>query len=246
MHWFRAIKEFFKNIFGGGSSNQPPEPQTPAPTPNPDDRPDGTDETNHWVPEHLRREYRKLYYSMELTLRVGSNGVQKASTLTWTTNRIEQFKQKYVSGSQLLYKELGITVPWKLIGALHMREASGDFSKNMLNGQPLDQVTTWVPSGYGPYDTWEESLVDSFRLKDEQIGPLPKVWDIATMLYFSERYNGWGYRYDDKKDIVGYSPYVFAYSQHYITGYYYSDGKFKDHLIAKGVGVAMIIKNLKD
>jgi lysozyme family protein len=188
-----------------------------------------------WTPEGLRVEYDYLWK----TQRINLIGRQAISTVSWTTNTLQKNKARYKKASDLIEQRLGNRVPWQLIAALHMRESSGDFKKNLMNGQPLGMVTTWVPRGYGPWDSWEESAVDAFRIKS-----MPKTWTIANTLYFTERYNGMGYRTSSRAAIVGYSPYLWAYTQHYKGGYFVSDGKFSSSAVAMGVGVVVILKEL--
>jgi lysozyme family protein len=158
---------------------------------------------------------------------------QERSALTWTINYILKHKQTYIEASE------ETKVPWQVIGAIHMREASGDFSKQILNGQPWNRKTTWVPKGYGPWSSWIESTKTAFEIKD-----LPSKWTIDNTLYFAERFNGMGYRLASRERVVGFSPYVWAFTQHYKGGYYVSDGKFSASAVAKGVGFAVILKEL--
>ena len=191
-----------------------------------------------WTPESYRKEYIDLWELMEVTHICGSNGCQREGTIAWTLNYINRYKERYVQAAKYVSKELEEDIPWQLIGALHMRESGGDFDKQILNGQHWNRRTTWVPRGLGPWNSWEESCVDAFRIKDR-----PDVWNIANTLYFAERFNGMGYRMYHK-ERVGMSPYIAAFTQFYKGGLYYSDGKFDSRRVAKGVGVAMILKGL--
>jgi lysozyme family protein len=192
-------------------------------------------EISEWTPLAYRQEYIDLW----LTMRQNLIGKQVAGTITWTVNYIKAHQARYEKASDLCFEKLGKRIPWQLIGALHMRESSGNFKKQIMNGQPYTQKTTWVPKGYGPWNSWEDACVDAFKIK-----ALPDKWTIANTLYFSERFNGMGYRNNSRAKIVGYSPYIWAYTQHYKGGYYVSDGKFSASATAMGVGVAMILKQL--
>jgi lysozyme family protein len=184
---------------------------------------------DEYVPPKYRGQYKALWDSMTRSYLKGQN----ESTLVWTINYILKHKQFYEDSEKV------IGVPWKIIAAAHMREASGDFSKQILNGQPWNRKTTWVPKGYGPWSSWIESTKTAFEIKD-----LPSKWTIDNTLYFAERFNGMGYRLASKASIVGFSPYVWAFTQHYKGGYYVSDGKFSASAVAKGVGFAVILKEL--
>lgn len=116
-------------------------------------------------------------------------------------------------------------VPALFVLAIFARETSCDFSKNFLNGQPLGQVTTWVPKGYGPFGSWEES-VDAAMKRDAYAGyGLKKSnWsDPAVWAEVAERYNGLGYR---NRGLV--SPYVWAGDVKYDSqgGKFVRDGVF--------------------
>jgi len=197
-------------------------------------------EVSTWTPTIYRKEFEDLWDSMIIpALRMGSNGKQSSGTITWTVTQIRKNEARYRKCSEFVFQKLGRRYPWELIGALHMREAGGNFSKNMMNGQALNKVTTWVPKGYGPWSSWEESVVDAFKIKS-----IPDVWSISNTLYFAEKYNGMGYRTETRRKIVGYSPYIWAFSSHYKGGYFVSDGKFSSSAVALGVGVAVILKEL--
>lgn len=97
-------------------------------------------------------------------------------------------------------------VPWYFTAALHFMEASNKMNGNMMNGQPINQVTTIVPKGYGPWNTWEESAIDAFKY--DGLAAKPKeFWTFGNMLMSAEKYNGLGYR---KRGIL--SPYVTSFT----------------------------------
>lgn len=237
---------FIKNIF----KNRPQKPSEPLPSVDNNKIPSCTiddlcDERvppkkeSEWTPENYRQEYIDLWISARKKIICGSNGCQTPGGLVWTMNRIKAMKHRYVNASDFIKKELGDNIPWEVIAALHMRESGSDFSKQIMNGQPWSRITTWVPRGHGPWESWEKSCVDAFKIKDR-----PKKWTIANTLYFCERFNGMGYRMSGREKIVGHSPYLWAFTQHYRGGYFISDGRFSSSAVAKGVGVAMILKEL--
>jgi len=193
-------------------------------------------DVSEWTPAIYRQEYLDNWNSMTVNL----IGKQSKGTIDWTVSYILRHKERYVKASELIMERLNKFVPWQLIGVLHMREASGNFTKQIMNGQPFTQRTTWVPKGYGPWRNWEESCVDAFRIKQ-----MPPSWNIVDTLYFAERFNGMGYRTETRRRIVGFSPYIWAYTNHYKGGYFVSDGKFSATAIAMGVGVALLLRELK-
>lgn len=197
-----------------------------------------------WTPINYRSEYVELWLTMKYpVLRSGSNGSQEASTIDWSVNFVKRHELRYRKAAEKVYRVLGSRVPWQLIAAIHLREGGGysdPFDRNFMNGQPLSQRTTIVPKGFGPWsgpEAWEDSVVDGFRIKSR-----PDFWTIANTLHFAHRYNGLGYM--KHREVVGHSPYLFAFTNHYVRGLYYADGKFSSSRIAKGVGVALILKEL--
>ncbi|WP_164937438.1 hypothetical protein [Bradyrhizobium guangxiense] len=46
-----------------------------------------------------------------------------------------------------------------LIAVSHYRESSQDFSKRLAQGDPWNRVSTHVPAGRGPFNSFEESLL---------------------------------------------------------------------------------------
>jgi lysozyme family protein len=128
-------------------------------------------------------------------------------------------------------------VPWFVIAAWHNRESDADFSTQLAQGDPLDRRSVNVPSGRGPFDTWEEGAKDALvTLKHlDQI----KEWTPARICYETERYNGFGYRNRNVK-----SPYLWSFTNHYTSGKYVADGDFKSYAVDKQCGAIPVMKSL--
>ena len=133
--------------------------------------------------------------------------------------------------------ELQTNVPWYLIGAIHSKEASCNMSKQIFNGEPWSKRTTLVPKGLGPWKSWLDSTMMSLNQYKNQ------NWTLAKCLYFSEKWNGMGYRI--KHPEVN-SPYLWASTNLYSKGGYPSDGKFDENYVAKNPGVGAIIKYISE
>ena len=164
--------------------------------------------------------------------------------LMWESTVVKRLSaSKYVSDILIInanrYKEVAsvTSVPWQIIACIHSLESYMDFSKCLHNGQPFNQMTTWVPKGLGPWDSWEEAAIDALQRKK-----LPKAWTIENTLYFLEKYNGLGYR---KYHPRIRSPYLWSGTNHYTRGKYTSDGKFSTTAISKQIGAVCILKLLK-
>lgn len=133
-----------------------------------------------------------------------------------------------------------VGVPWSLIGALHSKEASMDFSKCLHNGQPWNIKTTIVPKGRGPFKSWEESAIDALSLKKNIIDTMvikDNKWSFEQCLWFAEGYNGWGYYL--YRNIN--SPYVWCGTDAYEKGGYTKDGVFDKNHVVKNTGIAAIL-----
>lgn len=133
----------------------------------------------------------------------------------------------------------GITgVPWQVIAAIHFRESNQNFSCHLHNGDPLSARTTHVPVGRPDRDeppfSWVQSATDALRLKLH-----PSVWDLGNCLEFIERYNGVGYQ----KHGVN-TPYLWDYTNQYISGLYRSDGSFDPDKTESRPGAVTILKGL--
>lgn len=131
-------------------------------------------------------------------------------------------------------------VPWWWLGAIHQREAARSWSRNMHNGQPWNQKTTWVPKGRGPFSSWEEAAIDAMEYMDLDKAHVPE-WSIERALFEAERYNGWGY---EKRGIM--SPYVFAQTSLQERGKYVADGQFSAGTWDSQLGIAATILALME
>jgi lysozyme family protein len=144
-----------------------------------------------------------------------------------------------------IYEKIEIA-PWYWIGCIHFREASLNFRTHLHNGDPLRRRTVNIPSGrpksepttVGGY-AWDVSAKDALQLKG-----LHKWsdWSIPGMLYQAERYNGWGYRLYKNNN----SPYLWSGSQFWTMGKYVKDGKYDPNFARDQVGVAVLLKEMKN
>jgi len=144
------------------------------------------------------------------------------------------------------YEKVGdpLGIPWYFIAAIHNMESSQNFSRHLHNGDPLTARTRQVPAnrpkkGNPPF-TWEESAADALKLRK-----LDKIqeWSLSRLLYELEGYNGWGYRLYHSHVL---SPYLWSYSNHYISGKYIADGRWSDTAKSRQCGALVIIKRLEE
>lgn len=164
------------------------------------------------------------------------NTAHKTKSTVWYENtvvkKLIEHKEKY----QAVAEEIGC--PTTFVMGIHIRENARDigrFSSYLGNGQALDKVTTFVPKGRGPFSSWEEGAIDALKLHNlDEI----EDWSMERMVYEWERFNGFGYRWRQKKypDILMHTPYVWNHTQHYEKGRFVSDGKFNPRSEDKNIG----------
>lgn len=138
-----------------------------------------------------------------------------------------------------------VGLPWYVIGAIHFKEGSCNFEKCLANGERIigtGKKTTIVPKDLGPWNTWEESAIDILTRKKFH---LVREWNIETILYYCERYNGLGYV--KGAGILENSPYLWARTNiNDDSGKYVSDGKFNpSQSTNRTSGIAAILKIIK-
>lgn len=129
-------------------------------------------------------------------------------------------------------------VPEWVIGIIHWRESTLNFKTHLVNGQPLNQVTTLVPKGIGPFlgdDAFERGAI--IGLESHDLNKI-KDWSAARFLYQMEKWNGWGYWGKIN------SPYNWAATTLQERGKYVSDGNYDPNHWDTQLGAAAILKAL--
>lgn len=127
-------------------------------------------------------------------------------------------------------------VPWPVIAAIHVREASQNFTTQLAQGDPLSRVSTHVPRGQGPYlgaDAWERAALIAL---EETGGPNWGDWTPGGWTTFLEKYNGLGYANKGHA-----SPYVWAGTNQYTSGKYVADGVYSPSAVDTQPGCANLI-----
>lgn len=154
---------------------------------------------------------------------------------------VDEMANKIIAGKKI-YKQIEwlTGVPWWIIGLLHARESSCDFTKHLHNGDSLQRRTWQVPAGRprtgNPPFTFVQSAEDALELDG-----LKGIKDItvANVLFVLENFNGGGYR---KRGIP--SPYVWAGTDQYVKGKYIGDHKFDPDHVDTQIGVGTLILRL--
>lgn len=133
-----------------------------------------------------------------------------------------------------------------ILGCLHFKEASCDFSRVLHNGEKIvgsGKKTSLVPAGRGPFHTWEDAAIDAIKLTGSRWAKFRVgSTNIGDILYAIERHNGAGYITGAGKSDV--TPYLWENSNISDgTGKYLHDGKYnKDAKLGASTGIAVFLK----
>lgn len=168
--------------------------------------------------------------------------LQAANTIRWNralltrgpeflpvANRLVKAKDRYKA------VEAMTGVPWFVIAVIHQRESSQDWKGSLAQGDPWNRVSTHVPKGRGPFDSWEAAAIDALRVCPPYASKW-KDWSPGGTMTLLEQYNGIGYF---AKGLP--SPYVWSGTDQYQRGKYVADGVFDPNVVDKQLGCAGLI-----
>jgi len=151
-----------------------------------------------------------------------------------------------LAANQDRYRAVGdkLGIPWFFIAVVHNMEASQSFKGHLHNGDPLKARTVQVPAGRPksgePPFTWEQSAEDALTMR----GLGANVdWSLTGLLYQIEGYNGWGYRLHHQHVLT---PYLWSFSNHYVSGKYVEDGTWSDTAVSAQCGAAVLLRRLAE
>jgi lysozyme family protein len=141
-----------------------------------------------------------------------------------------------IKENQTVYKTISnkTGIPWYVIAVMH--------------GDPLIARTTRVPAGRpahgAPPFSWEDSAIDALEY-DGALGV--KFWNLPTLFWFLEGFNGWGYRVGKGRDTTPpfRSAYIYSGTKFYEKGKYTADGRFDPDAISVQVGCMAQLKELE-
>jgi lysozyme family protein len=156
-----------------------------------------------------------------------------------TRSRAAEFKapaQKAVT-SKARYQsiETRTGVSWIFIAVSHYRESSQNFNKSLAQGDPWNKVSTHVPTGRGPFASFEDAAVDAL------VNCAPHAarntdWTIGGMLTLLEQYNGLAYANANRP-----SPYIWSGTDQYTIGKVVVDHGPIEEIVDKQLGCAGLI-----
>lgn len=175
--------------------------------------------------ERLRLEYDGLWARM---------AVLKTQAATAQARKVIATKARYIE------VERRTGVPWFVVGCLHMRESNGNFNTYLGNGQPLNRVTTIVPKGRGPWDSFEDGAEDALAIDHlDQV----KVWTAARVAYAMESFNGFGYR-SPSRNIP--SPYLWGGTNIQKPGKFVRDGVYDRTVMDPQIGGMAVLRQIME
>lgn len=177
--------------------------------------------------EASRQGYRNLWNAMVVR-------ADKVSAADAIAQKIVATRVRYEAVEQ------ATGVPWFMVGAIHSLEGALAFDRCLHNGERIlgtGRKTMLVPQGRGPFATFEESAIDALTMSPHNLDRIVE-WPLERILYECERYNGFGY--------IGKinSPYLWSFSNHYVTGKYVADHDYSPAAVSTQCGAAVIINRL--
>ena len=153
----------------------------------------------------------------------------KAAAFRATARRLVAAKDRY----QAVARNTG--VPWYVIAVIHEREASQRWDASLAQGDPWAHVSVHVPSGRGPFASWEAAARDALT----ECPPHAAAWQDWTpggAMTLLEQYNGLGYA---RMELP--SPYIWAGTDQYRSGKYVGDGRFAPDVVDTQLGCAGLL-----
>ncbi|HWE85492.1 MAG TPA: peptidoglycan-binding protein [Terracidiphilus sp.] len=158
------------------------------------------------------------------------------ATMNQVAARLIAAKARY----QSLYAQT--RVPWPVIALIHQRECSQNWALSIAQGDPWNQVSVHVPSGRGPFGSWEEAAIDALTNCEhmDQWAQWDSTGGVLTRL---EMYNGLGYA---NRNPSLPSPYIWSRTSPYVSGKYVADGKFDPNTIDSQQGCAPLLASMME
>ena len=176
---------------------------------------------------NLKSEYEQLFRTCEIRS-------EHRSTVNWYVTKLtdpdNRARYEKVAGE--------VCAPWYFIGIIHAMEAGFNFRGHLHNGDSLKARTVNIPRGlpktWNPPNSWEESAVDA--IQHDRLSGL-EDWDLASMLYRWESYNGFRSRTEHNIN----TPYLWSFSTHYTKGKFVRDNVWSDAAVSKQCGAAVML-----
>jgi lysozyme family protein len=173
--------------------------------------------------QKLKDEYRSLWQGMTIH-------PSKVPVIDRIARKLIASKPRYRSVAE----QTG--VPWAAIALIHQMECGGDWRLSLAQGDPWNKVSTHVPKGRGPFDSWEAAAIDALSIDGTD---RVRSWNIERLCYELEKYNGFGSR---RKGI--HTPYLWSASNHYGRGKYVADHVWDGNAVSGQVGAMPLLARM--
>lgn len=245
MNFFDWIKSLFAPMPPPPSLRIVPSPPRVAPLPpmTPSaGRPSDLPQSNHYASRDahvLAKEYAYLFANC-------------VATAKWVAEVARSVAWAQANKSRFLFVQSKTGVPWFVVAIINIMEMGTNFDGTLLNGDDWSKKTVHYPSGKGPWGSWEEAAVYAINSEDEgwNFHPPTMTWDIGTVFYFLEAWNGFNARMSPQYDQTrpaGASPYIYSASQFYISGKKEENPtRFEPNLVSDQIGCMAFLRALQD
>lgn len=179
----------------------------------------------------VEQEYKKRLASLTLTRKTVTRN-RALDLLRPSRGVIANFKP--------VEEELGIPMVWMICS--FERESSMDFRDSPAQGDPWNHVSTHVPAGVGPFHSFTEAAIWSYKHDGLDKNSVPWSWPYACWGW--EKFNGFGPR--DHGRVSGY---VFAGTDQYDppagdAGKYVGDGDWDPNAVDQQLGCVALALEL--
>lgn len=170
----------------------------------------------------LRDEYERRIAALKVTR--GKEATRRAEQLLRRPELISNFEP--------VEQALGIPMVWMICS--FERESGSDFRTSPAQGDPWNRVSTHVPAGVGPFKSFTDAALWSYRHDGLDKNSSPWTW--SYMMWAWEKFNGFGPR--DHGRVSGY---VLSGTDQYDppagrAGKYVADGKWDSGEVDKQLG----------
>lgn len=170
----------------------------------------------------LENEYKQRLASLRVTRKLEAHN--RAVRLL----QRPEVKQNF----QRVFEVTGIPMVWMMCS--FERESSMDFSRSPAQGDRWDRVSVNVPRGVGPFKSWVEAAIWSYR--HDGIDKNSAPWTMPYACWSWEKFNGFGPR-----DHGRCSGYVFSGTDQYDpptgkAGKYVADGVWSGSAVDQQLG----------
>lgn len=150
---------------------------------------------------------------------------------------VDRIARRLIKGdavSQYAAVERALGIPIAVQAAICERESGADFSRSPAQGDSWNRVSTHVPRGRGPFQSWYDAAIDSFHNVDH-LDDNSAPWSMSYAMWKFEGYNGFGYRSHGIR-----SPYLVGGTNLQERGKYTSDGHYDDSAMDTQIGTVPV------